>query len=279
MENNNVAAPQNVPADVPVENNQTPNTVPPTVPVPVDNQTPPTNPPQPATQPSVVPQVPVDQSKMPGLEKIPQIPSSLPQPVTPEMAQPVDKEKRTDTGYMADEIEVLSGEVQALESKIDKLVSGMTITPTANKPQDNNFKSVSTKNPISDIYQDISNKQDETADEEVQISEDDTAGPVVMISQVLAGVGVVLLLILMFLPTFKGFLGDNFKVFLNIGWPTALSMLLIGFLIILFKSGYGMFKILTAVLLLIFTFFYMGIGKMLPESISGMLGSIFDYYR
>ena len=278
MENNNVAAPQNVPADVPVGSSQTPQAVPPTV--PVANVPVTTNPPQPVVTPNVAPVAPADQSKMPGLQKINQIPNITSQPVTADVLPPEEKARRTDSGYMADEIEVLSGEVQALESKIDKLVGGMTVTLTTNNPQNNNFKSVSTvKNPLSDVYQSIADKSQETAEEEVQISEDDSAGPVVMISQVLVVVGVILLLILMFLPALKGFLGDNFKVFSNIGWPTALSMLLIGFLIILFKSGYGMFKVLTAVLLLIFTFFYMGIGDMLPESIAGMLSTIFSYYR
>jgi len=199
-------------------------------------------------------------------------------------------------------IEILAGEIQSLEARIDRLVSSATplsnysgfnerpaetakstqatVTPAVSNPV--KPVPVSSK-PADDIYTANETKAKQTqmgADDEGET--DDSRSIAGGIGSLLVSLGIVIMIIILALPLVKEMIGKNiFAVSQGVGWPLVLGLLGIGGIVLLFSTGRMVVKILALVFLLIAALMYMGVlgyasflGPLGPS-----LGSVFSFYR
>lgn len=239
---------------------------------------------------------------------------------------------------MAEEIEVLTGEIQALEAKIEGLTGGAVadITKTEsplpvaslppinntepaaapitqpmpkpepakpeapiikedtdamiNKPANSNGTAVPINTvprdnaPVGDLYSDIKRREQEAPTPQDELKEQSTqtsSSGLAIISEVIAVFGLVLFVILAVSPFFREILGDDtYLAVQQIGWLSSLGTLGLGFLLMLFSKGRGMFKILLLIFLLLAAVLFLALGESsLISPISSYLEPLIQFYR
>lgn len=234
--------------------------------------------------------------------------NSVPAPTTPPPAG----------DGLSDQVESLSGEIQALEAKIDRLTGNVKPvaeaakatepTPTPVKvaaeppvkppvdlsappvpmtPSKAETKTVS----VNDIY--TKSAKTETAPppsasgssmpQGADVAEEVGSGSTVgSIGEVLSAIGVIFFIAMVAFPFYKSFLtADLSDTVRTIGWPTSVVTLLLGFLLGLFSKGKVFSKILVALLVILAAIVYLGVSG--HQSWLGPLGSLLDsslsFYR
>lgn len=221
--------------------------------------------------------------------------------------------KETDHTQITTEIENLSGEIQALEAKIDRLTGNIKTVENAPeapmpakevvapvepkvetkleaKEEMKSTPEISTdpkKSPVDDIYSRVAaqeKNQDGTlktpdSDEAQELS---TGSSVGVIGEVLIVFGVITFILMGAYPLYSSLLsadiGEAVKL---IGWPTTVVGLAIGSLLSLFSKGKLATKIIGFIILLISIVFYFGIAgfERFLGPLAGMLESVFSFYR
>lgn len=279
-----------------------------------------------APEPNVLETTTVKDGNLPINISAPTAPASAAVPGSPTVAAPetpilvteseVSSPQANGAG-LADEVESLSGEIQALEAKIDRLTGNVkpvaepaksdvsveppakeqvtvppvpqvvekptepapTPAPASNKPES---KTVG----INDIYSKVAQRQKEaetpgmgSSEEAQDVSSGSSIGT---IGEVLAVFGVIIFMIMGAFPFYKSMLSESItEAIRSIGWPTAVVSLAIGFLMSLFSHGKLTTKIFTIIILLLAVILYLGVAgfQSYLGPLGGMLDSAFTFYR
>ncbi len=220
---------------------------------------------------------------------------------------------KDESEHLSEQIEVLTGEIQALESKIEHLTGSPAtdskIAPMAepelmappvhqapapehsqtNPPApspatspETNSHSVATpvpitnNRPVTDIYAKVAEKEKEAQikEEKAHDGSEHTSG-IGTIGEVLAVFGIIFFVILLASPLLKGILStDLVNTVKQIGWPTATVCLLLGFLFSLALKGKGLLKIVSFLFFLISA--VMTLAAMGQTNLLGPLANIFQ---
>ncbi len=201
---------------------------------------------------------------------------------------------------LASQIETLSGEIQALEAKIDRLTSNVSVPasaagPAVNakpvvdpaaKPPIEMAASLPTTSPVAplpdigrpsaptaaptaptDIYaksaSDSKAKDSKTAGS-IKIGEEDEAehtGAVSSIGAILAVVGLIIFLVLLASPLFKEMIPIGaWNAISQIGWIVALGSLGLGLLLMVFSPGKSGLKVVSLLAIILLALIYLGIS-------------------
>lgn len=200
---------------------------------------------------------------------------------------------------LANKIEILAGEIQTLEARIDRLASSATplnayppsspekvekpeegsvplTTPT--KPAEPAMPMPTPSTSATDIYSSNENKgkQAEQSAKENQDEENHSISG--GIGSLLVSLGIILLLIILALPLAKEMIGtDLFAMSQGVGWPVVLGLLGIGGVTLLFSAGRLFIKILSVLFLIVAALMYLGVLGF--DSFLGPLSPIFSFYR
>lgn len=220
---------------------------------------------------------------------------------------------------LADEVESLSGEIQALEAKIDRLTGNVKpvtesqktdslvemppkeqpVEQTAEKPAEPAPTPLSAQTPapasnkpesktvgINDIYSKVAQRQKEAEAPGAPSTEDaqdiSSGSSMGTIGEVLAVFGIIIFMIMGAFPFYKTMLSESItEAIRSIGWPTAVVSLAIGFLMSLFSHGKLATKIFTVIILLLAVILYLGVAgfQNYLGPLGGMLDSAFTFYR
>lgn len=201
---------------------------------------------------------------------------------------------------LAAQIEELAGEIQALETKIDRLTGNISVSPTSAASSDavplSSTPAVSktplnpprTGSPIADIYNRVAEQGKITeehhlsqvnTDEDV---EEDRHHMLGTIGTILMVFGQITFVVLLLAPLFKETIGETvWNVLRTVGWLTALSTTGLGVLFSLFSAGRMAMKSLAIILLVLEIVMYLGVqgysGLLGP--LGGSLESLFSFYR
>lgn len=218
----------------------------------------------------------------------------------------------TSSEHLAEEIETLSGEIQALEAKIDRLTGNVSaegakpeirtaspvssetikITPPAQSaplpPQPMSTAPKPTA-PVTDIYAKVAQRQKEAEQGPSKVTPDfgdaediGSFSGVGTIGEVLTVFGLIIFLLMMASPFFKQMLPTNlWEAVRSIGWPTAGVSLLLGFLLLLFAKGKGLLKLMAVIFFLVSALMYVGASGYtnLLGPLAGPLESLFSFYK
>jgi len=214
---------------------------------------------------------------------------------------------------VTNEIENLSGEIQALEAKIDRLTGNIKAVsetpvekkveapvaveapppapvpksePTTNPPVKADNKPPKA-NPLDDIYSRVA-AQEKSGDGELKTPDSDEAHEVgggsslAIIGEVLTVFGIISFLLMAAFPLYKSLLSTDVQEAVRlIGWPTTVVGLAIGLILSLFSKGKLFTKIFALIILLISVVFYFGAAgfERFLGPLASMLDSVFSFYR
>lgn len=210
------------------------------------------------------------------------------------------------------QIEMLTGEIQALEAKLEKLTGGIsstsTETPVKPEPLKTEEKIVekpaepiklentaekkpdtSAKAPVDDIYSKVlersmkeSQPLPDDADDISVDSEEHESSALGTIGEVMVMFGLVVLLALLALPLYKTALSNDLsEAFRLIGWPTSTISLFIGFILLLFTKGKVVMKIATFIFFLLAAVMLLGAFNYTQflGPLTDPLQSVFTFYK
>ncbi len=273
-----------------------PLSMPPTLDVPVTTPTP-------AAQAPAVPATPAVVN--PLAEPTLVIPESDVKQATKDEVSPIEQVDQT---KLSEEVEVLNGEVKALEDRIDKMVNSdkpvntgadifedkpaedSSIAPKVPEPEKKKDAGssvpikTSSNMPLNDIYP----KRNEaaipnsTADVKAEVAEDHEESVIGMIGEVVGTIGIFLFIMLALSPVYKSvFSSSSWDAVKLIGWLTALASLFIGFILSLFSRGKWATKILLLIFMLLALVMFLGINgsDSLKTTIDGLTGGYLSYLR
>lgn len=219
---------------------------------------------------------------------------------------------------LQEQIESLTGEIQALEAKIERLTGGSAPTPsepvaeapvvesqpmadsqieksaelvkpvekTPEKTESAAFNPTPipstptpSASPVTDIYSSIG-KPRPAMDSAAQ---DETAHPsaIAVISEVLVILGTILFVILAATPLFREMVGEDlYQVIRSVGWLTTAATLLLGTLMAVFGKAKSAITLIGFVFLLLSAFMYIGMNySSLLGPLESSLSTVFDFYR
>lgn len=207
------------------------------------------------------------------------------------------------TDQLQERIEQLTGEIQALEAKIERLTSGTVAAPdavaadevaTSEKPAAPEKPTIKEAppvvptsstapipaaiptmpnvNPVQDLYNTKS-----VSSAEPQEPRPSALG---VIGEVLTILGMIVTILLAITPLFKELIGSDLQsVISSVGWLTAVITLGLGFLLS-FAGAKAAIKLVAFIFLLIAGLMYVGISyPSLLGPLEDTLGSVFDFYR
>jgi|GEM_PF-2943370 len=221
---------------------------------------------------------------------------------------------QTTAERLAEEIETLSGEIQALEAKIDRLASSIQEEPPEQTKKEvapapktsveaqpepkpaapaatdaTEAEMTNKPHPLSDIYAKVAeqrqheeegqSKPTTNLDEAEELS---TFSGVGTIGEVLAIFGIGVLVIMLSSPLLKSFFPESLWAAVSaIGWPTSGATLFIGFILLLFAKGKNVLKIIVLLLFIVSALMYLGSSD--NSSLLGPIGTalegVFTFYR
>lgn len=252
-----------------------------------------------ATEKQVIPINSADEPKVEVAEPTPAEPVAVtaePVVVTPtDVAQVAE----SDNAQLASQIEVLSGEIQALEAKLDKLTnsSSSVTTTTVEEPKSEPVAEAAEPEkkeeaPVAekpsempkDLYTQSMNEANspEIREQYAQTADHAESGTALsMIAEVVSTFGIIIFAALLLMPLWRSFVGDEVReAIATIGWFSAMGCLLVGLILMLFVKGRLVLKIILGFILLITVILYLGATQnSLIEFLQPALGTIFEFYR
>ncbi|OGD62703.1 hypothetical protein A3A71_01655 [Candidatus Berkelbacteria bacterium RIFCSPLOWO2_01_FULL_50_28] len=213
--------------------------------------------------------------------------------------------------HLAEEVETLSGEIQSLQAKIDRLTSGTSVStekqpstsndvlasqpttspiiPVVNKPAETSGPKSKSSGAINDIYAKVSAREKEASDKADDLAASSSgaedvsgAGSLGTIGEALIVFGLIVFLLMLATPLLKSMIPESvLPAVKSIGWPAASGAFLIGLILMLFTKGKKTTKILAGVLVILSAILFLGTGSYSTYlgPLAGMLDSVFSFYR
>lgn len=197
--------------------------------------------------------------------------------VTPEMPEQPDSQSD-----LAGKVELLAGEIQALEAKLEQFIGGAR----ADAPKAEPAAKAVPVNEESKLPSDL-NSNNEANPPEIRAQyaqsadEHDEGGALGMIAEVVATFGIIIFAALLLMPLWRSFVGDDLlSMISSIGWFSALGCLFVGLVLMLFIKGKVILKVILGFILLITALLYLGsISSSLIGFLESALGPVFEFYR
>jgi hypothetical protein len=220
----------------------------------------------------------------------------------------------SETERLQEQIELLTGEIQALEAKIERMMNGSTAADSQSQSSDVPDKTTSSQtqqntaaptpevssapkpepaafspapatpspnpnSPLDDIYSSIG-KPRPLADPSIQ-EQLPQPSAVAVVGEVLVILGTILFLVLSSAPLFREIIGEDlYQVIRSVGWLTTVSTLLLGLLMGLFGKAKAVISSIGFVFLLLSALVYLGINyPSLLSPFGDSLVTLFDFYR
>lgn len=258
----------------------------------------------------------VEENVKPNVSAVSTPETSAGSPSEPVILKPEDVQTTApDTERLQEQIESLTGEIQALEAKIERLTSGSSAasneqtqpTPTPDKPAEPEIQKATeiTKpeekpapkvepaaftptpipstptpaSPVTDIYSSIGKPRppmDPAVQEQVP-----QPSAIAVIGEVLVILGTILFVILASTPLFREMIGEDlYQVIRSVGWLTTAVNLLLGTLMAVFGKAKSVITLIGFVFLLLSAFMYIGMNySNLLGPLESSLSTVFDFYR
>lgn len=248
-------------------------------------------------KPTAEPEMPATKDPLPATD------TDKATPATEEKSLVIDdSEVKTDADQherLGEEVEILTGEVQALEAKIDRLTGSIVESPldnAVNKPVDekkevkppepvaaapmptppsppvtNNepiiskpAEKITPPTPVKDIYPklDLKTPAKTTDSEPLNTAvDDDSPSSLGMVGEVMGIIGIVIFIIMLLSPFYKEIIGTAaWDIVRSVGWITSFITIGIGFLLSLFIRGQWVLKIILFIFVLISALMYFGVN-------------------
>lgn len=212
--------------------------------------------------------------------------------------------------HLAEEVETLSGEIQSLQAKIDRLTSGTSVStekqpsipkeeiapqpaapivPVVDKPAETSPPKSKSSGAINDIYAKVSAREKEASDKADDLAASSSGaedvsrvGSLGTIGEALIVFALIVFLLMLATPLLKSMIPESvLPAVKSIGWPAASGAFLIGLILMLFTKGKKTTKILAGVLVILSAIMFLGTGSYSTYlgPLAGLLDSVFSFYR